>query len=79
MTIQRFARKVVVYALVLAHAGALTSATAQKLEDAVVYVTLTGKKYHAKGCRTLHRSKTITEIKQSEAVRQGYGPCKVCH
>lgn len=79
MTIQRFARKVVVCALVFAHTSAFTSATAQKPKDETVYVTPTGKKYHGKGCKTLNRSKTVTEMKRSEALKQGYEPCKVCY
>ena len=42
----------------------------------VVYVTRTGKKYHASGCRSLSRSKIKTT--RAKAEKDGYTPCKVC-
>ncbi len=44
--------------------------------DPVVYVTKTGSKYHAAGCRYL--SKSMIPMKLSEA-KQRYGPCSVCN
>ena len=44
--------------------------------DTIVYVTDTGEKYHKDDCRYLKESKTSISI--SEAIRQGYEPCKVC-
>ena len=44
--------------------------------DPIVYVTTSGKKYHADGCRFLSKSKI--PIKLSEAKQRGYGPCSVC-
>ena len=41
-----------------------------------VYITKTGKKYHAGGCRYLSKSKI--EIAKSKAVKAGYDACKVC-
>ena len=41
-----------------------------------VYITKTGAKYHAKGCRYLKQSSSA--IKKNSAVSQGYTPCKVC-
>lgn len=52
-----------------------TSADSDKKAE-TVYVTRTGEKYHRGSCQHLRRSKI--EIKKSEAIRQGYEPCKVC-
>lgn len=41
-----------------------------------VYITKTGEKYHADGCRYLSRSKIAIAL--GDAVAQGYDPCKVC-
>jgi hypothetical protein len=41
-----------------------------------VYVTNTGKKYHANGCR--HLAKSRIPMKLEEARKAGYEPCKVC-
>lgn len=41
-----------------------------------VYITKTGTKYHAGGCRYLKHSKI--EISKSKAIKAGYGACKVC-
>jgi hypothetical protein len=52
----------------------------QKKEDAgkdvTVYITKTGKKYHADGCRYL--SKSMIPISLKEAKDRGYTPCPVC-
>lgn len=45
-------------------------------KDTVVYITKTGEKYHKDGCRYLRQSKIKTTKK--EAVKKGYGACKVC-
>ena len=45
-------------------------------DDPIVYVTRTGKKYHADGCRYLSKSKI--PMKLSEAKAKGYDPCSVC-
>ena len=45
-------------------------------DDPIVYVTRSGKKYHADGCRYLSKSKI--PIKLSEAKAKGYTPCSVC-
>ncbi|CAN5833378.1 hypothetical protein BH11BAC7_BH11BAC7_33370 [soil metagenome] len=42
-----------------------------------VYITATGKKYHLENCRTIKESKT--SILLTDAIAQGYAPCKVCH
>lgn len=42
----------------------------------VVYITRTGKKYHAAGCRHLAKSKIA--IKLSDAKARGYTACSVC-
>jgi hypothetical protein len=41
-----------------------------------IYVTRTGRKYHAGGCRYLSRSQIGISLKDAEA--QGYTPCSVC-
>lgn len=54
---------------------AQSNAAAEK----TVVVTPSGKKYHNRGCRTLKKSKTLTELTVSEAQAQGYGACGVCN
>ncbi len=44
--------------------------------EVIVYITRTGKKYHRLGCRYLRKS--CIPISLTEAVQQGYTPCKVC-
>jgi micrococcal nuclease len=41
-----------------------------------VFVTSSGKKYHAGGCRFL--SKSMTPITLEDAKKRGYEPCSVC-
>ncbi len=41
-----------------------------------VYITESGKKYHAKNCDIAKTGKKGIEL--SEAKKQGYEPCKVC-
>lgn len=41
-----------------------------------VYVTRTGSKYHADGCRFLSKSKIPISLKDAKA--RGLGPCSVC-
>jgi phosphatidylserine/phosphatidylglycerophosphate/cardiolipin synthase-like enzyme len=48
----------------------------QPASDPTVYVTTSGKKYHADGCRYLAKSKI--PLKLSEAKAKGYSPCSVC-
>ena len=50
--------------------------TAAEQKDATVYVTKTGEKYHRDGCRYLKKSQIKTT--KREAVKNGYGACKVC-
>lgn len=45
--------------------------------DITVYITKSGEKYHADGCRYLSKSKI--PIKLSEAKNKGYTPCSVCN
>jgi hypothetical protein len=45
-------------------------------KETVVYTTKTGEKYHRDGCRYLRQSKIKTTKK--EAIKNGYGACKVC-
>lgn len=44
--------------------------------EQTVYITRTGAKYHRGDCQYLRQSKFA--IKKSEAIAQGYEPCKVC-
>lgn len=41
-----------------------------------VYITRTGKKYHAAGCR--HLSRSTIPVERDQAVKNGYTPCRVC-
>jgi len=45
-------------------------------DTTTVFVTKTGKKYHRKDCRYLRYSRI--PISLTEAVSEGYEPCKVC-
>ena len=45
--------------------------------SSTVYITNTGAKFHASGCRSLSKSKI--PISRSRAISQGYGPCGICH
>lgn len=47
-------------------------------QSKTVVITPTGSKFHNPGCRTLSRSKSLTELTRDEAVAQGYEPCGVC-
>lgn len=42
-----------------------------------VYITNTGNKFHASGCRSLKSSKY--SISRSSAIKQGYTACKICN
>lgn len=44
--------------------------------EVTVYVTNTGKKYHAGGCRSLSKSKIPMPLKDAAKT---YSPCSVCH
>ncbi|MEA4964176.1 ComEC/Rec2 family competence protein [Lutispora sp.] len=48
-----------------------------QVQDKTVYITNTGKMYHADGCSSLSKSKI--PIKLSEAKAKGYGPCSKCN
>lgn len=52
------------------------AATVTDKKDEIVYITRTGEKYHRASCQHLRRSKIGT--KKSEAIKQGYAPCKAC-
>lgn len=47
-------------------------------QDRTVYVTAKGKKYHDRSCRTIRKSKNLTEMTESEAKANGYTACGVC-
>ena len=44
--------------------------------EATVYITRTGAKYHRAGCRYLKKS--CIPISLNEAKQRGYTPCSVC-
>lgn len=45
--------------------------------DPIVVVTKSGSKYHRPDCSQIRQS-TLTEMTRSEAIAQGYEPCKNC-
>ena len=55
-----------------AETGVQAQPTAQ-----TVYITVSGKKYHADGCRYLSKSKV--SIALADAIAKGYGPCSACN
>lgn len=50
--------------------------TSVKLKAQTVYITESGKKYHAKNCSMVKTGKKGIEL--AEAQKQGYEPCKNC-
>jgi len=46
-------------------------------DEAIVYVTRTGKKYHEAGCS--HLSKSSIPVTLEQAVLEGREPCSRCH
>lgn len=52
---------------------------AQQVQPEMVVITPTGEKYHRPGCRTLNRSKTLTEVTKDQAIANGLGACGVCN
>ena len=54
----------------------LTEDSQGEKQDAMVYITDSGQKYHAQGCRFLKDSGR--EISLQDAKAKGYDPCKVC-
>lgn len=49
---------------------------ASSRDEATVYITKSGSKYHSAGCRYL--SKSMIPIAITDAVARGYGACSVC-
>ena len=45
-------------------------------EETTVYITKTGRKYHAEGCEFLSKSKIAIPLDEARAK---YDPCSVCH
>lgn len=62
----------IAFVILLLLATAILAAPA----STTVYVTQSGEKYHADGCRYLSKSKIAISL--GDAVAQGYDPCKVC-
>lgn len=50
--------------------------TLGKMQAQTVYVTPSGKKYHAKNCEVAKTGKKGMEL--AEAKKQGYEACKIC-
>lgn len=69
-----------VFAAHQVYAGSTSVSDEKKItketEDPTVYVKEGGKKYHKKNCKVVPTGKKA--IKLSEAVKNGYEPCKVC-
>jgi len=59
--------------LVVAYAG---EGEAAPKPDPIVFITKSGTKFHAEGCRYLSKSKI--EVKLSEALKN-HTPCSVCN
>ena len=57
-------------------AAATSAETLATSANSLVYVTTTGKKYHADGCRYLSKSKIPLSLE--DAKTNGYTPCSVC-
>ena len=58
-------------------AAAAAAASAPDNGGYTVYITDTGEKYHADGCRYLKKSKI--PISKSDAIARGYGACSKCN
>lgn len=43
-----------------------------------VYITSSGKKFHLPFCRYIKNKTGIIECSMSEAIKEGYTPCKIC-
>ena len=63
-------------AVVPAHQTPVAAGQPADNGDTLVYITKTGKKYHADGCRSL--SKSRIPIKLRDAVARGYTACSLC-
>ncbi|MDR2796044.1 MAG: thermonuclease family protein [Spirochaetaceae bacterium] len=57
--------------------GVLVCPAAAVPPDTPVYVGKSGKKYHRFDCKTLQNTKR--EVSRADAVRAGYGPCRICN
>lgn len=56
--------------------GRAAAYTLAEQKDATVYITKSGEKYHKAGYR--YPSKSQINTTKKEAVKNGYGVCKVC-
>ena len=68
-------RKAIIFALLFAAAAGICATDSGKK----VYIADTGKKYHLEDCRTLKKSKHLTELTVKDAKAKGYTACKVCN
>jgi len=62
---------------IVAFMAILATASAQG-QDAKVWVTKYGKKYHRANCREIKRSKSVHEITLKDAIARGFKACSVC-
>lgn len=47
-------------------------------EDTIVYITVTGKKYHLPDCQYINNKSNLTDMYVHEAESYGYKPCSIC-
>lgn len=52
--------------------------SASEPQEATVYITPSGEKYHRSGCQYIEDKSNLTELSESRAAELGYEPCKVC-
>jgi hypothetical protein len=78
----RFRQPLSLLLLLLVSLGVLLTAQETKKQvqqqtpqEAIVYVTKTGAKYHRAGCRYLSKSKIPMTLKEAQ---KKYTPCSVC-
>ena len=67
-------QKALIFALLFAAAAGICATDTGKK----VSITDTGKKYHCKDCKTLKKSKHLTELTVKGAKAKGYTAYKVC-
>ena len=70
-------QKTVIFTLLFAAIIGIYAAGAAA--DKKVYIADSGKKYHCQDCRTLKKTKKLTELTEEEAQAKGYEACKVCN
>ncbi|GAV24764.1 prophage LambdaCh01, thermonuclease [Carboxydothermus islandicus] len=74
---EAFAHKKGIWSISTAPHAPPDSNKSVKKQNIIVYVTLTGHKYHRSWCRYLRYSKI--PISLGDAINEGYEPCSVCN